>query len=159
MAMSWNDAGRTGRAYQAIVATFPQDPLYSLRLIGFYIATRQFEKVIPEIETLQAGLGVTDGVTESLKVSAAMALGEFALAEELAINATRVEPSLELSWWSLLRARTAAQDWAGATEAMTELEDRFGHLLIPQKLRRDRFLKALINQQEYKDWRAARDAG
>ena len=42
---------------------------------------------------------------------------------------------------------------------MTELEDRFGHLLIPQKLRRDRFLKALINQQEYKDWRAARDAG
>ncbi len=159
MAMSWNDAGRTGRAYQAIVATFPQDPLYSLQLIGFYIATRQFEKVIPEIETLQAGLGVTDGVTESLKVSAAMALGEFALAEELAINATRVEPDLELSWWSLLRARTAAQDWAGATEAMTELEDRFGHLLIPQKLRRDRFLKALINQQEYKDWRAARDAG
>ncbi len=159
MAMSWNDAGRTGRAYQSIVATFPQDPLYSLQLIGFYIATRQFEKVIPELETLQAGLGVTDGVTESLKVSAAMAMGEFELAEELAINATRVEPDLELSWWSLLRARTAAQDWAGATEAMTELEDRFGHLLIPQKLRRDRFLKALINQQEYKDWRTARDAG
>ncbi len=159
MAMSWNDAGRTGRAHQAIVATFPQDPLYSLQLVGFYIATRQFEKVIPELETLQAGLGVTDGATESLKVSAAMALGDFDRAEELALNATRVEPDLELSWWSLLRSRTAAQDWAGATEAMTELEDRFGHLLIPQKLRRDRFLKALINQQEYKDWRAARDAG
>ncbi len=159
MAMSWNDAGRTGRAYQAIVATFPEDPLYSLQLVGFYIATRQFEKVIPELETLQAGLGVTDGATESLKVSAAMALGDFGRAEELAVNATRVEPDLELSWWSLLRARTAAQDWAGATEAMTELEDRFGHLLIPQKLRRDRFLKALINQQEYKDWRASRDAG
>lgn len=159
MAMSWNDAGRTGRAFQAVVATFPQDPLYSLQLVGFYIATRQFEKVIPELETLQAGLGVTDGVTESLKVSAAMALGDFERAEQLALNATRVEPGLELSWWSLLRARTAAQDWAGATEAMTELEDRFGHLLIPQKLRRDRFLKALIDQQEYKDWRTARDAG
>ncbi len=159
MAMSWNDAGRTGRAFQAVVATFPQDPLYSLQLVGFYIATRQFEKVIPELETLQAGLGVTDGATESLKVSAAMALGDFERAEALALNATKVEPDLELSWWSLLRARTAAQDWSGATEAMTELEDRFGHLLIPQKLRRDRFLRALIDQQEYKDWRTARDAG
>ncbi len=159
MTMSWNDAARTGRAYQSIVATFPEDPLYSLKLVGFYIATRQFEKVVPELETLQAGLGVTDGVTESLKVSAAMALGDFERAEEFALSATKVEPGLELSWWSLLRARTAAQDWSGATEAMTQLEDRFGHLLIPQKLRRDRFLKALISQQEYKDWRAARDAG
>ena len=86
-------------------------------------------------------------------------MGSIADAGEYALQATVNEPSLELSWWSLLRARTAAQDWAGATEAMTELEDRFGHLLIPQKLRRDRFLKALINQQEYKDWRTARDAG
>lgn len=159
MAMSWNDAGRTGRAFQAIVATYPQEPLYSLQLVGFHIATRQFEKVIPELETLQTGLGVTDGATESLKVSAAMALGDFERAEQFALNATKVEPDLELSWWSLLRARTAARDWSGATEAMAELEDRFGHLLIPQKLRRDRFLKALIDQQEYKDWRAARDAG
>ncbi|MDJ0711985.1 MAG: hypothetical protein QNJ14_16470 [Woeseiaceae bacterium] len=157
MTMSWNDAARTGRAYLAVVETFPQDPLYSLKLTGFYIATRQFEKVIPELEVLQQGLGVTDGASESLKVSAAMALGDFERAEALALNATKVEPGLELSWWSLLRARTAAQNWAGATEAMTELEERFGHLLIPQKLRRDRFLKALIDQQEYKDWRAARD--
>lgn len=159
MARSWNDAGRTGRAFQAVAATYPQDPLYSLQLVGFYIATRQFEKVIPELETLQAGLGVVDGATESLKVSAAMALGDFERAEELALNATKVEPGLELSWWSLLRARTAAENWGGAIEAMTELEERFGHLLIPQKLRRDRFLKALIDQQEYKDWRTARDAG
>jgi hypothetical protein len=68
-----------------------------------------------------------------------------------------VEPDLELSWWTLLRTRTAAQNYAGATEALTQLEDRFGYLLIPQKLQRDRFLKTLIDQQEYKDWRASRD--
>ena len=79
-------------------------------------------------------------------------------AEEYALGATQAEPDLELSWWSLLRARTAAGDYAGATDAMTQLEDRFDHLLIPQKLRRDRFLKVLIDQQEYKDWRAGRDA-
>ena len=41
---------------------------------------------------------------------------------------------------------------------MSALEDRCGHRLIPQKLRRDRFLRVLIDKQEYKDWRAARDA-
>ena len=49
------------------------------------------------------------------------------------------------------------KDYTAATEAMTQLEERFGHLLIPQKLRRDRFLKVLIDQQEYKDWREQRD--
>ena len=86
-----------------------------------------------------------------------MALGEFGQAQDFALGATRAEPDLELAWWTLLRTRTAAENYAEATEALTQLEDRFGHLLIPQTLRRDRFLKVLIEQQEYKDWRAARD--
>ena len=98
-----------------------------------------------------------DGVSEAFKATSAMALGDFERAQAFALSATQVEPGLELSWWTLLRARTAAEDYAGATEAMTQLEDRFGHLLISQTLRRDRFLKALIDQQEYKDWRAERD--
>ena len=99
-----------------------------------------------------------DGASESMKATAAMALGEFDRAQAFALSATEVEPDLELGWWTLLRTRTAAQDYAGAVEALTQLEDRFGHLLIPQKLRRDRFLRVLIDQQEYKDWRAERDA-
>lgn len=157
MSRMWNDRARLGRAYQSLAKNFPDEPLFSQPLIEFYISTGQFEQAIAELGTLQKGLGVVDGATESLKVSAAMALGDMERAEEFAVNATQVEPTLELSWWSLLRARTAAEDYAGAIEALTQLEDRFGHLLIPQKLRRDRFLKALIGQQEYKDWRAQRD--
>ena len=56
------------------------------------------------------------------------------------------------------RALAEAKRPLQAKLAETQLEDRFGHLLIPQKLRRDRFLKALIDQQEYRDWRAQRDA-
>jgi tetratricopeptide (TPR) repeat protein len=158
MALTWNDRARLGRAVESVAAAFPNDPLFSQRLIEFFISMSQFDRAITELETLQKGLGVVDGATESLKATAAMALGDMQRAEEFALSATQVEPDLELSWWSLLRARTAAGDYAGATEALAQLEDRFGHLLIPEKLRRDRFLKVLIDQQEYKDWRAARDA-
>jgi len=157
MTQAWNDTARRGRAIEAVAANFPGDPLFSQPLIEFFIATSQFERSITELETLQKGLGVTDGATESLKATAAMALGEMQRAEEYALSATQVEPDLELGWWSLLRVRTAAGDYVGATEAMTQLEDRFEYLLIPQKLRRDRFLKVLIDQEEYKDWRAGRD--
>lgn len=158
MTQTWNDRARQGRAIEVVAADFPNDPLFSQRLIGFFILTNQFERAITELETLQKGLGVVDGATESFKATAAMALGDTERAEAFAVNATQVEPDLELAWWSLLRVRTAAEDYAGATEAMTQLEDQFGHLLIPQKLQRDRFLRGLVIQQEYTDWRAERDA-
>lgn len=158
MALTWNDRARLGRAVESVAAAFPNDPLFSQRLIEFFISMSQFDRAITELETLQKGLGVVDGATESLKATAAMALGDMQRAEEFALSATQAEPDLELSWWSLLRARTAAGDYEGATEALSQLEDRFGHLLVPQKLRRDRFLRVLIDQQEYKDWRAGRDA-
>ena len=158
MALTGNDRARLGRAVESVAASYPDDPLFSQRLIEFFIAMGQFDRAITELDTLQKGLGVVDGATESLKATAAMALGNMEQAEEYALGATQAEPGLELGWWSLLRVRTAAGDYAGATEAMTQLEDRFGHLLIPQTLRRDRFLKTLIGQQEYKDWRAGRDA-
>ena len=152
------DAGRMNQAVERLVAAFPGDPLYSLSLAEFYIGRGLFEEAIAELDRFEEALGMKDGVSESFKATSAMALGDFERAEGFAVTATEVEPELELSWWTLLRARTAAADYAGATVALTALEDRFGHLLIPQKLRRDRFLKALIDQQEYKDWRAGRDA-
>jgi len=151
------DAGRMNQAVQALTDAFPGDPLYSLSLVEFYIERGLFEEAITELDRFEEALGMKDGVSESFKATSAMALGDFERAQAFAQSATEVEPGLELSWWTLLRARTAAQNYAGATEALTQLEERFGHLLIPQKLRRDRFLKALINQQEYKAWREERD--
>lgn len=151
------DAARLDQAVQSLVAAFPGDALYSLSLSAYYIRRNLFEEAIAELDRFESALGMKDGVSEAFKATSAMALGDFERAQAFALSATQVEPGLELSWWTLLRARTAAQDYAGATEALTQLEDRFGHMLIPQTLRRDRFLKALIDQQEYKDWRAERD--
>jgi hypothetical protein len=153
------DPARLRAAAEQLAGTFPGDAQHSLSLAEFYVQARRFEDAIGQFELLESALGVEDGVIRSLEATAAMALGEFDRAQAFALSATQAEPGLELAWWALLRTRTAAENYAGATEALSELEDRFGHLLIPQRLQRDRFLRVLIDQQEYKDWRAARDAG
>ena len=152
------DPGRLMAAAGALSAAFPGDPRHSLSLAEFYIQARRFDEAITELDRLEDALGIDDGVVRSLKATAYMALGQFDEAQASALAATQAEPTLELAWWTLLRTRTAAENYAEATEALSELEDRFGHLLIPQKLRRDRFLKVLIDNEEYKEWRAARDA-
>lgn len=154
---SLGDPARINLAVQELVAAFPGEAQHSLSLSEFYIGRGLFEEAIVELDRFEGALGMKDGVSEAFKATSAMALGDFERAQAFALSATQVEPELELSWWTLLRANTAAENYAGATEAMTELEDRFDYLLIPQKLRRDRFLKILIDQQEYKAWREQRD--
>ena len=153
------EPGRLQGAVGDLERLFPDDTRFALSLAEYYVPRGRFEEAIEQFEVLQEALGVKDGVVESLKATAAMALGDFERAESFAASATQVEPGLELGWWALLRTRTAAQDYEGAIEPLTALEERFGHLLIPQKLRRDRFLKVLIDQPSYQEWRAAQDGG
>ena len=156
MAFMVRDAERIERAAQQVERLFGNDPLYSQRLVEYYIVSKQFAKAIAALERLEQGLGLTDGAIESLKVSAAMALGNNEDAAKYAQQAIEAEPSLELAWWSALRARTAAGDYAGATEAAGRLEDDFGETLSPERLGKDPYLRVLSGKQEYLDWRASR---
>ncbi|MDH3615312.1 MAG: hypothetical protein OEQ90_02450 [Gammaproteobacteria bacterium] len=157
LALLARDANRIENGVRMLVEMSPDDPLYSLRLIEYYIPSRQYEKAIDALARLQQRIGFEDGATESLKASAALAMGNTDDAEKYALQATVVEPSLELGWWSLLRARTRAGNYAAATEALARLEDDFGHTLDPEKLGRDRFLKVLADKPEYLEWRATRE--
>ena len=157
LALKVRDGERVQKAEERVVAAFPDDPLQSLRLIEYYIPARRYDKAIASLELLQEGLGFRDGATESLKASAALAMGGTEDAEKFALQATESEPTLEVSWWSLLRVRTATENYAGATVAMTRLEDDFDEDLSPQQLRKDRFLRVLTDKEEYLNWRASRD--
>lgn len=157
MSLLARDRKRIETAVRMLVEKQPDESLHSLKLVEYYIPRRQYENAISALLRLQDGIGVRDGATESLKASAALAMGNTADAEKYALQATVVEPSLELSWWSLLRARTRAENYSAATEALARLEDDFGHTLDPDKLKRDRFLKVLADKQEYLDWRASRN--
>ena len=157
LALKVRDGERVQKAQERVVTAFPDDPLQSLRLIEYYIPARRYDKAIASLELLQEGLGFRDGATESLKASAALAMGGTEDAEKFALQATESEPTLEVSWWSLLRVLTATKNYGGATVAMTRLEDDFGEDLSPQQLRKDRFLRVLTDKEEYLDWRASRD--
>lgn len=150
------DAGRIERAAEQVERLYGNDPLFSQRLFEYYVASKQFAKAIAALERLEQALGLTDGAIASLKVSAAMAEGNNEGAADYARQAIEAEPSLELAWWSALRARTAAADYAGATEAAERLEEDFGETLSPQRLVKDPFLRVLAGKQEYLDWRASR---
>ena len=156
LAMVFPESPRAGNAVRLIVESYPNNPLYSLQLSNHYIQTGQFAEAIAALSTLQTALGLRDGATESLKSSAALAMDDVEKSEEYALQATAAEPNLEVAWWSLLRARTRAGDYTGATEALARLEDDFGHSLDPATLRRDRFLRVLASKPEYVDWRASR---
>jgi tetratricopeptide (TPR) repeat protein len=157
LSLAFPESARAANAVRMLVDAFPDDPLYSLRLIDYYIPARQYQEAIDALERLQAGIGIKDGATESVKSAAALAMGNTPDSEKYALQATIAEPSLELGWWSLLRARTRAEDYSGATEALARLEDDFGHTLDPKNLKRDRFLKVLADTPEYLNWRASRE--
>lgn len=157
LALLVRDPNRIENAVQILVESNPDDPLFSLRLIEYYIPSRQYQNAIDALVMLQEHIGFEDGATESLKASAALAMGNTDDAEQYASQATVVEPSLELGWWSLLRARTRAGNYAAATEVLTRLEDDFGHRLDSDKLGRDRFLKVLADKPEYLEWRENRE--
>lgn len=150
------ESPRAANAVRLIVESYPNEALFSLRLSNYYIRTGQFAEAIDALTKLQTALGVRDGAIESLKSSAALAMNSLEDAQKFAVLATEAEPTLEVAWWSLLRARTRAGDYGGATEALARLEDDFGHSLDPATLRRDRFLKVLASKPEYVDWRASR---
>ena len=133
---AYPESPRAANAVRLIVESFPNEALYSQRLSDHYIRTGQFTEAIDSLTALQAALGIRDGAIESLKSSAALAMNELEDSEKFAVQATEAEPSLEVGWWSLLRARTRAGDYSGATEALTRLEVDFGHSLDPATLRR-----------------------
>ena len=157
VALQARDKARTESALQNLLQVFPDDALQSLRLVEIYIPMRRYQDAIDALVLLEEDLRVTDGALGSLKAMAALADGNAADAETFAKQATEAEPTLEVAWWSLLRARTAAEDYAGAAEAMTRLDDDFGLTLDAQKLSRDRFLKVLVDRPEFLAWRSSRD--
>lgn len=137
---------------------YGNSPAYSMVLADYYLRVGQFQSAFDRMEVFRERLAAEEGATPARMSAAALALGENEKAEEYAVMATTIEPTLELGWWSLLRARARVGNFAGCIDALTHLEDDFGKRIDASKLRRDRFkaFNELANSQEFKDWRAAR---
>jgi hypothetical protein len=159
MAHSVKDIDRFVNALDIFVDVYAADPNYSLLASDAYMLLEDYENAYEQLLKFQNNFTVKEGALPAKLSALALAIGKPDQAEEFALQATQNEPSLELGWWSLLRARAAAEDFAGAIEPLTQLEDAFGHYLDEAKLKRDRFraFGALSVSEEFKEWRESRN--
>ncbi len=159
MAFLMKDMDRFVQALEIFVEAFSNDPNFALVMSDYYAAIDDYGQSYALLSRFHSNFSITEGALPAKLSALALALGKLEEAEKFAVEATVDEPSLELGWWSLLRARSRSQYHLGAIEALTYLEDNFGHHLDEAKLRRDKFrgFARLVESEEYKEWRAGRD--
>ena len=94
----------------------------------------------------------------SARLSAAsLVLGNTEDALSHAEQAVRIEPGLELGWWSALRARTAMGQFDTAVEALDQLEKTFGYTLDPEAFEKDPSMSDLLLSSDYEAWLESRE--
>lgn len=159
MAFASKDTDRFSHALEIFSDVYSQDANYALMMSDFLVRAQHYEQSYVALSRFHDNYSLKEGAMPARLSALALALGKTEDAEKYAVEATEDEPSLELGWWSLLRVRARAQDNAGAINALTYLEDNFGHRLDEAKLRRDKYqgFTVLVSSEEFKEWRAGRN--
>jgi tetratricopeptide (TPR) repeat protein len=135
---------------------FPEEPLYSLMLLDYYVPSKMYEEAVAALRRTYEQFDFDDAAMEARLSAIVLVMGNSADASALADRAIELEPGLELGWWSALRARVALSNFAGAAEALQQLEQHHGHSLGPEALERDKSFAALLASDEFKTWAASR---
>ena len=135
---------------------FPEEPLYTLMLLDYYVPAKMFAEAIAALQRSYAKFGFDDAAMESRISALTLAMGNSTDANAFAERAILMEPRLELAWWSALRARVAEDKFAAAVEALQQLEEHHGHTLGADELRGDRSFAALLASDDFKTWAASR---
>lgn len=135
---------------------FPQDPLFSLSLLDYYVPNRKYAEAMAALQRAYDRLGFEDAAMEARLSAIALADGNVENAVAYADEATRLEPGLELAWWSALRAHTAAGDFEAAVKALGKLEGEFGHTLGAEELKADKSFTDLLASDAFGAWVASR---
>jgi tetratricopeptide (TPR) repeat protein len=136
---------------------FPEEPLYSLMLLDYYFPSRKYDQAMQALLRLQSRLGVPDAAMAARLSAASLVQGNAEDALDYADKAVRMEPGLELGWWSALRARAALSQYAGAVEALDQLEKTFGYTLGPEAFEKDPSMADLLLSSEYEKWLDSRE--
>jgi len=158
MAYMLKDTDRLVRTLEIFGVVYSGEPNFALFMSDIYMTMGAYERSYALLKIFQQNFVVNEGALPAKLSALALATGKPIEAEKFAVEATTDEPTLELGWWSLLRVRSSSGNYAGSIEALTQLEDTFGHRLDEAKLRRDKFrgFTQLVGSQEFKDWRASR---
>jgi len=159
LALASKDTDRFVQALDIFAEVFAQDPKFALAMSDLLVRTQRYEESYESLQRFHADFSLQEGAIPARLSALALALGRIEDAEKYAVEATEDEPTLELGWWSLLRARARAEDHPGSIEALSYLENNFGHRLDEAKLRRDKFqgFASLVSSEAFKEWRNGRN--
>ena len=148
--------------FRATLDTFASvhggDKKFAMPIANSYLVLEEYDKAYASMQQFFKHFDIKEGGTPAKLSALALVLGLTEDAEKYAVIATTAEPTLELGWWSLLRARARSGNFSGAVEALTRLEDDFDEVLDAANLKRDRFggFVALSESDEFKAWRETR---
>ncbi|MFQ5609875.1 MAG: hypothetical protein ACE5F8_06355 [Woeseiaceae bacterium] len=140
------------KVLEAIAQYHPDDPLFTLALLDYYLPTQQYALAEAGLERLQDKLGIDDAMMNARLSSIALVTNRVGEAEALALKSVQQETGLELAWWSLLRAKAAMEEYDEAVRVLDRLERDFGHELGPDTLNRDADFRKLVRSAEYQSW-------
>ncbi len=144
---------RAQRSLLEMVAEyFPEDPLFSLALLDYYLPAKRYQDAYDSLSRLQKHLRIDDALLNARLSSILLVMEQVEDAEALALKAVTQEPGLELGWWSVFRARVTAKNFGDAIEALETLESKFGHSLGPDALSKDPMFVEFMLSAEYRAW-------
>jgi len=136
----------------SVAKYFPDEPLYSLMLLDYYFPAGRYEDAAQSLLRLQERLGVQEAAMQARLSATALVMGNADDASAYADTAIGLEPTLELGWWSALRARVALSQFDRSVEALQQLERQFGQSLGPEALKADKSFGDLVASEAYKGW-------
>ena len=105
MAFLIKDMDRFMKTLEIFVDVYSSDPNFALVMSGYYEAIDDYPNSYALLSRFQSNFSIQEGALPAKLSALALALGKLEEAEKYAVEATVDEPSLELGWWSLLRAR------------------------------------------------------
>lgn len=157
-AYAGEDRDRFIQAFRVFLDVFEKNPDYALGISNSQLLMGQLENGFLSLKKFHESMQFAEGAMPAKLSALALANGDSETAVEYAELATGNEPTLELAWWSLLRAQASALDYSGAIEVLARLEDEFDHQLDAAQLKRDPYksFDQLSESQEFLDWRAGR---
>ena len=156
MSKNWRNRRMLRAALVQMAQYFPDDPLYSLALLDYYVPSRMYAEAVAGLQRTYAKFGFEDAAMEARLSALTLEMDNDADALAHAERAVELEPGLELAWWSALRARVAMANYGSAVEALQQLEQEHGHTLGAAELERDKTFAALLASEEFTSWAATR---
>jgi hypothetical protein len=156
MSKNWGNRRMLRTALVQMAQYFPDDPLYSLALLDYYVPSRMYAEAVAGLQRTYAKFGFEDAAMEARLSALTLEMDNDADALAHAERAVELEPGLELAWWSALRARVAMANYGSAVEALQQLEQEHGHTLGAAELERDKTFAALLASEEFTSWAATR---